>query len=617
MNLSTANTPPRLTPRTAWTALGLIGLATLAYVLIGRPLIARAYHGESFELLNRAFAARDTHTLAHYTAFADRLFAIALCFALAAGFSILHALRRAPYAAALAIVLAGGALVRLAVAVRDPLTLQTWPLNDDSHYYFNIAWNFAHGAGLKHDSFHLTNGFQPLFLFLITPLFRLAASKTAAVTLVLLFQTLVGTLAGWALARLVRTVSNSVIALAAAGLWAFSMTFVEVDLNGLETGLSFLLLALTCTAYIRGPMREPDPAPRAWIRLGVWIGLCFLARIDNGMLGVAIAADVAVRRLRAFGPAKLLRTLLRLALPALAVASPWFLFNLAAFGHPLPTGGRAVRFLSQAYGYRFLGRPGLYAPHLDHIPGDYFIDTLRGAFEAIAYMCASTFPLLPAGAIVVLGLLLGARALARGAGRVAFVFLFLLLLLASYVLYIFGQWFFYRYLSPFLIGYVLAAAIGARAMLEPFEIERRRAARAAVATAFLLAVFGRLALNTPGLAADALYRRDDLYRAAEWLNANTPPDAVIGGFQTGILGYYLERPFHGLDGKINDDALEALRAKRIDIYIREHGIDYLADWPWILHDLCERRSEDPDFLSRQERVHLNEGVAVYRIGEGR
>ena len=87
--------------------------------------------------------------------------------------------------------------------------------------------------------------------------------------------------------------------------------------------------------------------------------------------------------------------------------------------------------------------------------------------------------------------------------------------------------------------------------------------------------------------AAALLRKDpppplEFYDAAIWINRNLPKSAVVGAFQSGILGYYLEREFYGLDGKINADALEALRGGRIDAYMQERGIGYLADWRWVI-----------------------------------
>jgi hypothetical protein len=121
---------------------------------------------------------------------------------------------------------------------------------------------------------------------------------------------------------------------------------------------------------------------------------------------------------------------------------------------------------------------------------------------------------------------------------------------------------------------------------------------------FVPVVLGLLAFNALQSVESMLSRRSPstYYAVVQWVNQNTPQDAVIGAFQTGILGYYLKRPFYGLDGKINLDALKAMQSKTIDRYVVEKRIGYLMDWPWILQDLFVRRSQGPGFLGRQKIV---------------
>ena len=91
------------------------------------------------------------------------------------------------------------------------------------------------GHGLRHDSFHQTTGFQPLFLLVIVPVYWLLRDKLLAVTAVLLLQTAIGALLGWRLHRFVRSAAGELAGTLAVACWAVSPTFVSVDLNGLET----------------------------------------------------------------------------------------------------------------------------------------------------------------------------------------------------------------------------------------------------------------------------------------------------------------------------------------------------------------------------------------------
>jgi len=74
-------------------------------------------------------------------------------------------------------------------------------LYDDSFYAFKIARNISTGEGISFDGEHATNGFQPLWVFLLVPFYHFAgtdlispvyaalilAALMTAVTAVLLF----------------------------------------------------------------------------------------------------------------------------------------------------------------------------------------------------------------------------------------------------------------------------------------------------------------------------------------------------------------------------------------------------------------------------------------------
>ena len=52
------------------------------------------------------------------------------------------------------------------------------PLTDDGYYAFSVSRNIALGKGITIDGEHVTNGFQPLFVFLTVPAFLFAGEDT-------------------------------------------------------------------------------------------------------------------------------------------------------------------------------------------------------------------------------------------------------------------------------------------------------------------------------------------------------------------------------------------------------------------------------------------------------
>jgi hypothetical protein len=78
------------------------------------------------------------------------------------------------------------------------------------------------------------------------------------------------------------------------------------------------------------------------------------------------------------------------------------------------------------------------------------------------------------------------------------------------------------------------------------------------------------------------WQADHQYAAALWLRDNTPPGTRIGSMNSGIIGYYSERPTTNLDGVVNPQAFEAIQDSRLFAFIQSLGIKYLVDTDYAL-----------------------------------
>jgi hypothetical protein len=72
------------------------------------------------------------------------------------------------------------------------------------------------------------------------------------------------------------------------------------------------------------------------------------------------------------------------------------------------------------------------------------------------------------------------------------------------------------------------------------------------------------------------------YDVARWVRDNTSRGEVIGVFQSGTIGYLSGRRVVNLDGKVNGDALAALRSDTLEEYLRDQRIDLLMDHATVL-----------------------------------
>jgi hypothetical protein len=241
--------------------------------------------------------------------------------------------------------LAAAAAVHLAVALSDFGTLaRNGFLYDDSFYAFQIARNIAHGIGPTFDGVHLTNGFQPLYVGLLVPIFLFAGDDPALpVHLALVMSVLFTMATALLLYRLIARRASLVAAGVATVAWVVSPIVTRQSANGLETALAVFMLALVLTWYLEKIRAFDRPARRSCAILGALLAGAFLARADLAFLALAMTLDyLLVLRARRAAPGWG-RGLSTAALVGALVCAPWLLYGTLAVGQPIPESGRATR----------------------------------------------------------------------------------------------------------------------------------------------------------------------------------------------------------------------------------------------------------------------------------
>ena len=184
-------------------------------------------------------------------------------------------------------------------------------------------------------------------------------------------------------------------------------------------------------------------------------------------------------------------------------------------------------------------------------------------------------------------------------GTVAAYVLGGVLLFAAYAGVVFGPWHFARYLFPLTLAVLLLFATLADLWLGALAGRARTAFGLALALAVILGSVAQPAfqrLIAPRFGGTWGYRRIGL-----WARDHFPPGAVIGGSQTGALGYFADRlTVVNLDGVVNRDCYDAMRAGRMLDYVRRAGV---RDLVW---------QDDIELLARESpRMRP---TAVTRIG---
>jgi hypothetical protein len=520
---------------------------------------------------------------------------------------------------------------RLAFVAHDMRTLVTrGPLYDDSFYSFEIARNIARGLGSTFDGVQPTNGYQPLYVFLLVPVYWASGDHaTLPIYVALVASAVCNVLTGWILFRLLRVSASLWAAFFGLVLWAFGPAIVRQAVNGLETALAMLCIAAALEYYLRVYRTTAAPSRRQAVTLGALLGLAVFARIDAVLFVVALAADIVWRRRRSEMPALALA-----ATTAAIVLLPWCVGSQALFGTVLPESGSATRFLSEAYAPR--DHPDFTAASFASGPPPRFL----AENLSLSFLQIGTSPVLhgftrglertlealdvpQAASLYAVGGFLalvcaGAFFLAkRGRGKrtdLRFLVVYAALLVGAYSLVVFGQIFYSRYYYPIFFLSIVLGAIAFDLLLHMVRSQRRRR-RLAVAC---MVAYGA------GLGYMSLHRvQNGNYRflhVVDWIATHTPADATIGVFNSGAIGYFSDRRVINLDGKVNPAALRALRRGAIGDYIAAQGIDYVIDHEWILR----RFLLEPSGAGRRVRLARVDGDAAlgvpgwgaYRVDHG-
>ena len=507
-------------------------------------------------------------------------------------------------------------------------------LFDDAYYYLGVAQHMAQGVGSTFDGINASNGYHPLWCWLLVPLYLVVDDPGLAVRIVGLLWFGLAAAAALAVGWMLRPRSGPLAAALAALLFGLHPTLglSIAHPNGLETPLYAVLIAVFAGLWERfGARLQPatDRSSRlALLALGAVLGLVVLARLDGGMLAVAAALLLLGREARQAGLMAGLRAVALLTLGAVIVAGPSLAWNTVRFGSPVPISQRALHVWSEST-RESLGGPGSIdfwrrrAWHgVESIPIQMGRAGLNGAKVAA--------PIWRLGKVAGAGLLAGTALLVFGAIRtrrrrlpaaggaatgdaLTLLALFGALHYAAYVAWFWtggekGYRLYYFMPQVMLVAAALGTLLGAA--MERITHGRTQAGTrtsgrwlgpllGAACVAWLAFLVGatRAELREVPAEPGSLAER----RLYGWVRTNLPAAAVVATTDAGRLGYFCGRPTVNLDGLINDERfLEALATHKVPEYVCASPITHLVTGIGALHGFDPARPEIPptqrDFL---------------------
>jgi hypothetical protein len=114
-------------------------------------------------------------------------------------------------------------------------------LADDSYFYLQVAWNFAHGNGSTFNAIMPTNGYHPLWMLLCSVVYRIFPDRVPAIHAIGGLIAVLQTAALWTVRRLLLLVADDLWPVA----FALLIPFCFFSQLGTEGALSGLALAVT------------------------------------------------------------------------------------------------------------------------------------------------------------------------------------------------------------------------------------------------------------------------------------------------------------------------------------------------------------------------------------
>lgn len=177
-------------------------------------------------------------------------------------------------------------LPALYIVFGNPNTILDWYSSDDGFLYFQVARNLAAGHGFTFEGIHPTNGFHPLWLFLITPIFASAQiNLLLPLRLLIVLSALLSAASAILLYHILKQFASRYVAVFIGVLWIVLPRIHDLTLHaGVEAGVNAFALLLFWHQLVSLKLSSDDRDLKRIATLGLLGALTIFARLDNVFL---------------------------------------------------------------------------------------------------------------------------------------------------------------------------------------------------------------------------------------------------------------------------------------------------------------------------------------------
>ena len=454
--------------------------------------------------------------------------------------------------AAVFIIYIGLSLISFCVADEQKLIDR---FEDDAFYYFKVAKNVSDGQGLTFDGTTITNGFHPLWMLVILPIFIANENPILCLRIIGVLSVL---LAGLTAYLGFRRLSKYPFIISVIPGVLFFVSVASISNTGMETAI---LLPLLLTALI---MLETDVARGEKIILvSIFLALAILARLDVVIL-VFIVGLLFIGKSR--------RNLWIAVIPGL-VLGIYLSVNLLLTGHLIPTSGAAKSLNAPGYLYNVKFLNQLVSAN-NPVDGNLWIVFAMAFLISTGLVVFFLFDALMARSL---------KNLAQNKILLAVAGFFIsytvyYLLRSSWVLW---RWYSYPlvlfsiFIVPFLFERIFAR-------FEPYpSISLRLKVLFGGVSLFLIFFATSISLKD-GLwvkTAQPSFKYSNYLAALILDDRLAAPKTLAMGDRAGSFAYFFDGNVLQLEGLLGDyKLLDAIQRDQLSEYMNEFGVDYVVSY---------------------------------------
>lgn len=422
-------------------------------------------------------------------------------------------------------------------------------VQDDAFYYFKIADNLISTGTFTFDGFSGTNGFHPLWLIFILPVFLSKLSPEHKTDLILILHLLLILLSLNLLLKRLKTFFQSVAVIFVFNffLLEFFHGYLSGFLNGMESALLFFVYTIFLCYTVDRKIFQPESTVNYFV-LGILSGLIILTRLDQiflipVFLGYLIFSDKNEVK-------KKVTESVKFAAGFMLLFAPYLLLNYIYMGHIMPITG--------------LLKSGF--PHLNSVyhREDFNIISVPALIAILAAPLAISL------------ISYKKESYNKALTALAYIFCFTMMLNLSYETFFIkwglSGWHFSIYIFLGLPGMlILTELIFTKLKFKPAWI-----------IIFFLLLNLHVAYNARSMYKYTMSRGENqwqvqAYNAVQWVKQNTPQETVFAMSDAGIFSFISEHRTVNLDGLVNDlHYQEVLKKHELLSYLKERNVKYIV-----------------------------------------